>query len=306
MEAYLFVDGRRGDVLKKIITFKSGDPTLISPVGQVALKVQPAEIVMDILPGGTRSMSVLVINGSEEEVKVQAETILPENMKAATTGTGTPGEELGCDQWVTLAPKEFSLKGHVQRSVSVLARMPKEATKHRDYYATLRLHVSYADGKSAGTRDALICVQNKKVADQPTVAAPVLTIAEMSPSRYMASASFINTGATHANGLTCQGMLNLIGAGGGGASILTRFLMTSEAFGQTGILLPIEARSFSGVLDISNVPAGDYFVTTVLRWPEGPADGVQKQITIHVSDEGGRKVARMVDLAGVAPQLIRL
>jgi hypothetical protein len=251
-------------------------------------------------------MPLQVMNGSEEEVKVQAEVILPENMKMATTGTGVRGEELGCDQWVTLNPKEFSLRGHAQRSVPVMARMPREATNHRDYYATLRLHEFYTDGKPAGTREVLICVQNKKVTDQSYVDASVLTIAEMSPGRYLASASFTNKGAIYANGLACQGMLNLIGAGGGGASILTRFLMTSEAYGQTGILLPIESRSFSGVLDISNVKPGNYFVTTILHWPEGPADGVQKQITIEVSEQGGRKVARMVDLAGVVPQVIKL
>jgi hypothetical protein len=231
---------------------------------------------------------------------------------------GVQGDELGCADWVTLNPKEFSLKGHIQRSISVVAKMPKEAAKYRNYYGILRLHISYADGKPAGTKEALVCVQNKKLSENLSVEPRVLTIYEVAPSRYQASAQFTNTGGSYVDKLTCQGVLSVIGAGGGGAAILKRFLMTSEALGQTGILMPIEVRNFAGTLDLADVPVGDYYLTAILKYSgapaEGtqpqsgsPAEGVQRQIVIQVSEQGGRKTATMKEVSGTAgPQVIKL
>jgi hypothetical protein len=191
--------------------------------------------------------------------------------------------------------------------VSVLARMPKDIAKHPTYYGTLRFHISYADGKPAGVKEALICVQNKQVIGKPVMDATVLTISETGPSRYQASASCKNAGETYVTELTCQGVLSLVGGGGGAASILKRFLMSSEAYGQTGLLLPVDSRTFSGVLDLSEVPEGDYYVTSVLRYPGCPvAEGLQQQIVIHVSEQGGRKYARMIGAAPGGRQVIKV
>jgi hypothetical protein len=307
LEAFLFVDGRRGSVIRKVVDFE-GDPTLAKTVrGQASLDVQPSTLIVDkIIPGATRSMPLQVMNGSEEDVTVSAELILPEHMQSAVSGRGVKGDDLGCAGWVTITPLTFPMKGHARRSVSVLVKMPKEVVKYPSYYGTLRLHVSYADGKPAAVKDALICIQNKQVTGTPSLSAAVLTISEATPSRYLASGSFSNTGETHATALTCQGVLSLIGAGGGGAAVVKRFLMSSEAYGQTGIMLPFESRSFSGILDLSDVAAGDYYLTSILKWPGGTeVDGLQQQIVIQVTEQGGRKYASMKGAAGT-PQVIKL
>jgi len=310
LEGFLFVDGRRGAVIRKVVQFE-GDPTLAPTVrGQASLSMEPSSLIVDkIIPGATRSMPIQVMNGSEEDVTVNAELILPEHMQSAVSARGVKGDDLGCAGWVTVNPPTFTLKGHARRSVMILTKMPKEAAKYPSYYGTLRLHVSYADGKPAGTKDALICAQNKQVAGTPAVGATVLTVSETAPARYLASASFSNIGETHATGLTCQGALSIVGGGGGGAAIVKWFQMSSEAYGQTGLLLPFESRSFSGVLDVSNVPPGAYYVTSILKYPGVvPAEGIQKQIIIEVSEQGGRKYARMVDLGNKTggPQVIKL
>lgn len=326
-EAYLFVDGRRGDVIKRTITFKSGDPTLIPRSGEPSLRVQPAELFLDVIPGATRTTPVQIMNGSDEEIKVKPELIVPEHMQSMTTGNGIRGDDLSCAGWVTLSPAEFTLKGHGQRSVTVLAKLPKDAVKYRNYYGTLRLRVSFADGKPAGTKDSLVCVRSTKGTEKSVlIDGTVLTIAELSPSRYQAAATFSNKGANHVTELNCLGYLSKIGATAGtGASVLKRFLMTNETPGQTGLLLPIDARSFSGVLDVSDVPIDTYYLTAILTYPESPAEGaqktdtakkaagtpkpttidVQKSITIEVYEEGGARKARMKDVTGVT-QKIRL
>jgi hypothetical protein len=306
LEAALYVDNRRGPIIKKTVQFE-GDPTLAKTLrGQAALAVAPSSLFLEIVPGATRTTALQVTNGSEEDVTVNAELIVPEQMHLAVNGRGVNGDDLGCSGWVTLEPSTFTLRGHGRRNLTILARMPKESTKYASYYGTLRLHVSYADGKSAGVREALICAQNKQVAATPFLGATVLTISESGPSRYFASATFSNGGETHVTALSCQGVLSIVGGGGGGAAVAKRFLMSSEQFGQRGAMLPFDVRSFSGVLDLSNVAPGAYYMTSILNYPGGPADGIQRQIIIEVTEQGGRKYARMVGTSDSAPQVIKL
>jgi hypothetical protein len=306
LEAALYVDNRRGPIIKKTVQFE-GDPTLAKTLrGQASLAVAPSSLFLEIVPGATRTTSLQVTNGSEEDVTVNAELIVPEQMHLAVNGRGVPGDDLGCSGWVTLEPSTFTLRGHARRNLTILAKMPKESTKYPSYYGTLRLHVSYADGKSAGVREALICAQNKQVAATPILGATVLTISESGPSRYFASATFSNGGETHVTALSCQGVLSIVGAGGGGAAVAKRFLMSSEQFGQRGAMLPFDVRSFSGVLDLSDVAPGPYYMTSILSYPGGPAEGLQRQITIEVTEQGGRKYARMVGTSESAPQVIKL
>jgi hypothetical protein len=305
LDAFLFVDGLRGPRISNEVVFK-GDPRIPSTglKGDIPLTMQPAPLFIEMVPGAARSAVVNVLNGSEDEITINAEAVLPPHMESAQV-QGIRGDDLSCANWVTVNPSKFTLKGHSRRSIGILARMPKEAGKYPSYYADLKLHLFYADGKAAGTKETWICVENKPVTGTPSLEAKVLTVSETSPSRYLVTGAFGNYGATHVNSLTCQGYLSVVGGGGVGASIYKRFQMTCEAVGQTGILLPFQTRSFSGVLDVSDVPENDYYVTAVLNWPGGPADGVQKQLVIKVKEQGGRKVASM-QTAGGPPVVIKM
>ena len=262
---------------------------------------------IDIVPGATRTTALQVTNGSEEEVTVNAELLVPEQMHLVVNGRGVKGDDLACNGWVTVNPATFTLRGHARRNVTIMAKMPKESTKYPSYYGTLKLHVSYADGKLGGVKEALICAQNKQVTATPFLGATVLTISETGPSRYFASATFSNGGETHVGSLSCQGVLSIVGGGGGGAAVVRRFLMSSEQFGQRGALLPFDVRSFSGVLDLSDIAPNTYYLTSILSYPGGPADGIQRQIIIEVTEQGGRKSARMAGTSDSAPpQVIKL
>ena len=299
VEGFIYVDGRRGSRVQSDVSFK-GDPGLPTDVLRkpVAVNVQPAPLFVESKAGATRSTSVQVMNGSEDDIIVDAELALPAHMGLAVNNRGVKGEDLGCANWVTASPARFTLKGYAKRGLSLLVRMPTESGKYPTYYATLKLRVSYADGQLAGTKETYVCIQNKQGAGEPAITPTVLSVSETSPSRYLATGIFLNGGETHVTP-TCQGVLSMIGVGGGtGASILKRFLMSSEAYGQTGMMLPFESRSFSGVLDVSDVPPGEYYVTAVIKWPNSAADGLQNQKRITVVEQGGRKIIRMGELAG--------
>ncbi len=83
IEGNLFVDGRRGPNLRKTVKYE-GDPTIAPSMrGMVALTLLPSPLFIDMAPGATRSTSLQVMNGSDEDVTVKAELILPEHMLSA-------------------------------------------------------------------------------------------------------------------------------------------------------------------------------------------------------------------------------
>jgi len=78
--------------------------------------------------------------------------------------------------------------------------------------------------------------------------------------------------------------------------------MDSEVYGQTGVLLPMDVRNYSGTLDLADVPAGTYRLTAELRY--GNNARVQDQRPIEVVEEGGQKVIRVLDSRDVPPTVV--
>jgi hypothetical protein len=298
VEAFLYVDGRRADRLQKEVQFE-GDPAVKGGAKQdVPLDVQPTDTFLEIVPGATRSAAIQVVNGSEEGIRVETEFSLPADMQSAQNSRGVRGDDLSCADWVTIEPRQFAMNGYSRTNLRIIARMPKGTAQYPCYYGTLKLRVFYRDGQLAGSKETYICIQNKQVPAVPLVAATVLTLSETGPSRYMVAAGYMNAGEMYLTP-SCVGDLSVLGVGG--VTTYKRFLMSSETFGQKGVLLPFQARSFSGVLDLSDVPPGAYYVTSILKWPGGNTDGLQDQRTILVTEQGGRKYARMTETAQPVP-----
>lgn len=293
MEGYLVVDGRRGNAISEEIDFE-GDRRVVDTRDLASIDLDKEELFIDILPGSIRQGSILVGNGCEDPVTVNAEFILPPHMLNIINGQGIKGDDLGCADWVTLQPSQFKLNGYGRRNLNVIVRMPATATKYSHYYGTLRLHTTYEDGSPAGTKTALVCLNNTKVAAENLIGSTTFTLAELTPSRYLVTAGFLNSGVTYVTP-KCRGALT-----GPLSAIYKQFLMNSEAHGQTGILLPFETRAFSGILDISEIPPGTYRLTAVLEHGTrsaqnpGPATNTQNQMLIEVSEQGGQKTAKTV------------
>ena len=96
---------------------------------------------------------------------MNAEFILPEHMLNVVNGRGIKGEDLGCADWVTVQPPQFTLQRYGRRNLNVIVRMPATATQYSHYYGTLRLHVTYPDGSPGGMKTALVCLKNGKATD---------------------------------------------------------------------------------------------------------------------------------------------
>jgi hypothetical protein len=292
VEGYLWVDGQRSAQVQKEFSF-AGDPRITIPnTNSDALDLESRDIQMETVPGAVRAAPLPVINATDEAVTVTVEVSLPEHMRGAVGARGVAGESFGCSDWVTVEPQRFSLAGHGHQNLRVVARMPNPPTAAlANYYATVKLTATYPDGKSGGVTKARLCVHNRTIKTTPQVDNLVLTLAQASPSRYLVSARWINNGDVHVLP-KCRAALTSTPDN----AVWTRFILTSEGLDSTGMLVPMDTRNFSGLLDVSNVATGLYRVTAVLEWPGGRAK--PQQIAIDVQDGPTGKVANVLAMQG--------
>jgi hypothetical protein len=290
VEGYLYVDGRRSGQVQKEFDF-AGDPRVtINRNSSDALDLESKDLVMETVPGAARVDQLPVINASDEAVTVTVSTSLPEHMRGAVGARGIAGESFGCSDWVSVEPQQFSLVGHGRQNLRVVARMPNPpATALANYYATVKLVATYADGKPGGVTTARLCVHNRMVKETKQVDNLILTISGTTPSRYLVTARFVNNGDAPVLP-KCRGALTVPP----GDTVWTRIALTSEGLDSSGMLLPMDTRNFSGVLDVSNVAVGLYRLTAVLEWPGGSSK--QKQIAIEVQDGPTGKVANVLSM----------
>jgi hypothetical protein len=316
VQGFLIVDGRRAGQTQKEFSF-AGDPRVVISGADAALELDPMEQYVQIIPGATRMAFITVVNPAEEPVVVNADVMLPEHMFSAVSARGVKGEDYGCANWVSVDPPQFTLRGHERRNLRLTARMPDASSivMLPDYYGVVRLSAAYADGQRAGMTKARLCVQSRNVQGAQRVDSLVFTISEAAAPRYIVTARFANSGDVHVLPV-CRAVLTTLDG-----MTQKRILLSSEAYDQTGIMLPMETRNFSGVLDVSDVGPGTYRLTAVLEYEydkAGVADSggqtretsvanqpskaranVQTQMALDVVEEGAGKVIHQNDISKV-------
>lgn len=279
----LYVDGRRVKVIEDDIDFV-GDPTVTKVASDVALRVEPSEVIIESPPGATRTSLIRVRNDSDDAVNVRTSLTIPPGLYGVVVGDFF-GDELDCSGWVKLMPDKFTLRRGGRQNIRITTKMPKTSNMHACYYGLLSLHATYPDGQNAGVKTAYICAANSQEEATP-VAQPVkIDFAHTGGSRYLVLASFGNYGDTHFAPRCTAAITNLMGVDMGKGKIL----LTSS---KSGLMLPYEHRRFSGTFDLSDYPAERYFVTATLEY--APGEVVTKNLGIRVSIEGGQRVVEII------------
>ena len=290
VEGYLFVDGAKGASTSKELTFQ-GDPRVRGGgKGTAALDMDQREVIVDTMPGQTRSASLLVVNASDEAVNVDLEVGLPEHMADRVAGN-IRGDQFECASWLTVSPTKFTLEGHSRVNLRILSEMPSDAA-NPNYYAMIRMHAVYADGQEGGKTDCRVCVQNRKAQGSILIQGLPVRLAELTPGRYAVTAQFGNYGDTHLQP-TCRAVLTAVSNN----EVIRKFNLSNDILSQSGLMLPLEMRSFTGVMDVSGVPTGNYRLTAVLIHDKG-GDTVLKQIGLEVTATANGRAVRSVELAG--------
>jgi len=280
VEGALYVDGRRVKGLGKEIDF-AGDPSVTKVAADAALDLTPTEVSITCVPGANRTAVLTVYNASDDHVNVRTALGLPPTLKGVAVGE-LKGEELNCAGWVKVVPDTFRLRAGGRQNIRIMAKMPNPAAMHANYYALLGLRATYTDGQNAGVTSAYICVGNKNVEARAFASPMKLTVGAMEESKYVVVGRFGNVGNVHFTP-TCS------------AAVTTAQNMTVANLllsGKASVMLPLEVRNFSGVLDFSRIAAGLYRLTATLEYATGAV--VTTQIPIQVSVQGEQRSVEIV------------
>jgi len=284
---WLYVDGRRDQRIMDEIDFV-GDPSVTKVAADAALDLHPSNISIDSLPGATRVEGIKVYNASDEAVNVIAAVRLPKSLLGVAFGD-LKGEDMDCTSWLRIEPRQFTLPSHKQRTIQIVATMPNNVSQMIPcYYALLGLVSTYEDGQSGGVTTAPICVANQNIRVEPYVHAMTLRPALKDGAEYYIVARYGNFGRIHFTPVNCRAaIVDSTGSPQAMAALTSR---------ETNMLLPLEARDYSGVIDISRVPQGVYRLATELKYGPEDAQKASLQIGIRVMAQGGQKAMEVLQL----------
>ncbi len=284
---WLYVDGRRDQRISKDIDF-AGDDRIKQVATDVPIDLLPSSVSISSLPGAVRVKAIKIYNASDETVNIRTAVRLPQSLLGVAFGD-LKGDDLDCTGWLRVEPKQFKLLSHKQQSIKIVSSMPNNVSEMIPcYYALLGLVSTYEDGQSGGVTTAPISVANQNINVDPYVIGMTLSPALKDGSEYYIVARYGNFGRIHFTPITCRAALaDATGIPKAVAALTSR---------KTNMILPFEARDYSGVIDVSRVPVGTYRLAAELKYGPNQTDRVEKQIGIRVMAQGGQKVMEVLQL----------
>jgi hypothetical protein len=284
---WLYVDGRRDQRITNDIEF-AGDPSVKQVAADAPIDLNPTSVSITSMPGATRVAAIKVYNASDETVNVRAAVRLPQSLLGVAFGD-LKGDDLDCTGWLSIEPKQFSLRSRAQQAIRIISKMPNNVSALNPcYYAVLGLVSTYVDGQSGGVTTAPISVANRNISVEPYVHGMSLRPALKGGNEYYIVARYGNFGRIHFTPVRCRAAI--VDGTGAVRSI------TSLTSRQTQMMLPFEARDYSGVIDISRVPEGVYRLAAELKYGQEDAEKSDQQIGIRVMAQGGKKVIEVLQL----------
>jgi hypothetical protein len=291
---WLYVDGRRDQRISNEIDF-AGNPNIKKVAADAPIDLNPDSISISSMPGATRVKAIKIYNASDEAVNVRAAVRLPQTLMGVAWGD-IKGHDLDCTGWLEIEPKQFTLRSHKQQTIRIISKMPNNASEMIPcYYALLGFVSSYVDGQSGGVTTAPISVANQNINTEPYVHGMTLKPALKGGSEYYVVARYGNFGRIHFTPRRCRAaIVDSLGAPRAIATLISR---------KTDMVLPLEARDYSGVIDISRVPVGVYRLASELQYGSGLEDKTEKQIGIRVMAQGGQKVIEVLQLENLGEKI---
>lgn len=294
--AVLYVDGNRTRRVEKEIDF-AGDPDISRVAVDAPLDLDPDETTIEGLPGAMRTTVMTVYNGSDETVNVRADLALPRDLALGALGD-VKGVDMDCTSWVKVDPERFTLRGEGgSQKLRIVTTMPATAVSLPCYYTHLNLWASYPDGQNAGLTTAELCVKNMEITAEPKAYAIKLTPHELGGSKYQIVAQFNNYGLTHFTPIKCKAAVT---------TVLEKIpRVSADLTSQVrGSMLPFEYRSFSGTLDFTTVPAGEYRLSAAMEYAKDK--WVSKQMAIRVTLEGEQRVVQTTGTQEDLPEILEV
>ena len=274
----LNVDGRRIRPLEKEIDFV-GEPNVTKVAVDTAISLDPPIVLVIAAPGANRTAVIKVQNASDDSVNIEATSAIPPVLRGVALGD-LKGEDLTCAEWVKVSPAKFTLRAGGRQNIGLTVKMPNTANQHSNYYALLTLQAKYPDGQSAGETTTLVSVENKQAKAKPVAQVMKVTLAAEEPSKYIVRGQFANIGDVHFTP-KCTAIVTTAP----GASV-----EQADMSGETSIMLPLETRDFSGVLDFSKVNPGTYFLKASIEYAPRKMETAELPIQVSIDENQARLV----------------
>ncbi len=266
--ANLFVDGRRVAPMEKTVQF-AGDPSA-TVAYDATLLLQPGTIDMKVVPGATRTTVLNIENTSTDPVKIEMSSRTPRGLLGVQMGN-LVGTALSAQPWMKIQPSSFTLRGNGRRNVRVVATVPKAGVDYPNYYADLVLDGTYLDGQSAGETYSTVHLDNAAIKSVPDGAIERMSIAEGDDSRFIAQLHFANIGNVAFEPSARVSVLSPQGA----------LIASATLAGDTGTLLPLGKRTFSGELNLAGIEPGYYTLRSVVGIAPGDDVSMQKLLLVE-------------------------
>ncbi|MBN2182155.1 MAG: hypothetical protein JW715_09595 [Sedimentisphaerales bacterium] len=282
----IYVDGKPGGAIQKEIDFV-GPPAVQRAATDAPLDLDPKEVVIEGLPGSTRTTTLMVHNASDSTVNVQGLFGVPSSISGKVSPTFS-GKDLACAEWLRIDPPKFTLRSYQERRVRIIAEIPESASDYPWHYAALGLYAHYPDGQSAGRTVTNVCVGDRNFVSQPMIQPGTLKINDHDPakSQFYVWIDFTNFGQVHFTPNRCRAGIAYT-TGPYIRQVRSSATLSSD---ESGILLPLERRSYSGVLDLSSVEEGIYALEANLEY--GTNQRISKQCLIQVSVIGQQRFVK--------------
>jgi hypothetical protein len=271
----MYVDGSRARRVTQEITFES-DPSITQVASDAAVDLYPPDLMINSRPGAIRTTSIIFYNSSDEAVNVRTALALPPRLKGIVFGT-LKGDDLDGTKFLRLEPETFTIPSNTERNLRVIASIPEGIEMYPCFYALLGLSSTYSDGQSAGIKTGHICLINDELSVEPFVTGMKLTTAHKEESEYYVIARFGNFGQIHFTPISCRAAVL-------DTTLAPRKRVTLNSR-KTGLMLPLEARDFSEVIDFAGLPEGIYRLVVALEY--APGQTAMKQLAIQVRVQGG-------------------
>jgi len=292
---YLYVDGRRRKKVEKEIDYV-GDKRVDIVKEDAQLDLEPLDITIDGIPGAVRTAILNVYNTSKETVNVRTAMGLPSSLQYKTQ-ENLKGEDLDCTEWIKITPEQFTLRGDGgMQTLRVIASMPEDLPgAYPSYFSLLALWSTYPDGKDAGVTTTNICLRNTNINVEPTVVAIKLVPQELDESKYIVVAKFGNKGQVQFTPIRVKAGL-----------IMPNGIHRTSSFlnGDPSLMLPFEERDFSGVLDLTYIPADTYTLAAGIEY--APNLWEYKQESVRISIEGDRRILEVLKVQEELDELIEI
>ncbi|MHC4122474.1 MAG: hypothetical protein ACYSSI_02785 [Planctomycetota bacterium] len=291
LKGKLYVDGRRVKPIETEVSF-GGDPNVTGVAADAVLELEPTSISVVTVPKARRSSVLKVRNPSDNAITVRGGVVIPQALESVALGE-LRGEDLVCSEWITIEPANFIVPPGRQQSIRIVVKMPESEKAHANYYSNLGLWSSYPDGQNAGVTMSLINVQNKRIEAKPLVQPMKLSIAVEEASRYAVVGRFGNVGNVHVIPRCSARILTAEG----------RIARRSVLTGDIGLMLPLEIRNFSGLVNFGLIPAGVYRLEAVLEYitDNGIVEQATQGITIRVSvGDNKQRIVEVIKTQGEA------